>query len=76
MPTNTDPDTATDWIAISLSTVVAVTLWALFVYEYAVVNGFGEVNPWILGLAGVFTLLAVITLFGYEKVEKALEIKP
>jgi len=65
-------DRITDWAAIALSVLITVSLWAMFVYEWFAVDPVGEVTPWLRWLALLFTLLAVITLFGAEKVSDAL----
>jgi uncharacterized membrane protein len=65
-------DRITDWAAIGLSVLITVSLWAMFVYEWFAVDPVGEVTPWLRWLALLFTLLAVITLFGMEKVAAAL----
>lgn len=69
------PDKATDYIAIALSTVVCASLWGLFMYEYLVLEPVGEVPNWLMFSAMLFTLVAAISLFGYEKVSKALELR-
>lgn len=71
-----DPDRATDWIAIGLSTIVCVSLWGLFIYEYAFIEPFGEANQYMMMGALGLTAVAAITLFGYEKIRKAVELKP
>lgn len=69
------PDQATDYIAIILSTVVCASLWGLFLYEYLVLAPVGEVPNWLMYAAMLFTLVAAISLFGYEKVNKALKLR-
>lgn len=65
-------DRKTDIIATVLSTLVGVSVWALFLYEYLTP---GDVPAWLLGMAVLLILVAVITLFGVEKVRKALELR-
>lgn len=65
-------DAKTDIIATVLSTVVALSVWGLFLYEYLTA---GAVPAWLLTVAALMTLLAVITLFGAEKVRTALELR-
>jgi len=69
------PDRITDYIAIVLSTIVCASLWGLFLYEYLVLTPVGEVPNWLMYAAMLFTLVAAISLFGYEKVSKALELR-
>ena len=69
------PDRITDYIAIALSTVVCASLWGLFLYEYLALEPIGEVPNWLMYAAMLFTLVAAISLFGYEKVNKALELR-
>ena len=70
-----NPDRATDWIAIALSTVVCGSLWGLFLWEYLYLDPAGEVSPWLMYAAVGMTAVASITLFGYEKVRKAIELR-
>lgn len=65
-------DRVTDWIAIALSTIIAATLWAMFVAEWW---GAGAVSAWLAGVAGLMTMLAVLTLFGAEKVRTAIKLR-
>lgn len=74
MSLNGKRDAVTDWAAIVLSTLVALSLWVLFIYEYAFIGEFGEVNHWLMLTAGVFSVLAALTLFGHQKVAQALEL--
>lgn len=65
-------DRKTDIIATVVSTVVACSIWGLFLYEYLTP---GDVPGWLMAIAVLFTFLAVITLFGVEKVRKAIELR-
>lgn len=67
---NTSVDHVTDILSIIIATLVAVSAWGLFLYEY-LTNG--PVPSWLMGFAALFTFLAVMTLFGKEKVNAALE---
>ena len=70
-----NPDRATDWIAIALSTFVCGSLWGLFLWEYLYLDPAGEVSAWLMYAAVGMTAVAAITLFGSEKVRKAIELR-
>jgi hypothetical protein len=63
-------DRLTDYIAVGFATLVAVTIWALFLWEYIKT---GSVPQWLMATAVLMTFLAVLTLFGKEKVSAALD---
>lgn len=63
-------DRITDYIAVGFATLVAVSIWGVFLYEYLTT---GAVPSWLMGTAVLMTFLAVLTLFGKEKVNAALE---
>lgn len=69
-----DVDKATDWIAIGISALIGLSLWGLFLYEYLVLEPVGEANQYVFTGAVVMSLLALLTLYGYEKVSEALEL--
>ena len=65
-------DRVTDYAAIALSIVISGTLWAMFVYQWYAVAPVGEVTPWLRNLALLFSMLALLTLFGAEKLTEAV----
>ena len=67
-----NPDKATDWAAVVLSTVIAVSVWGIIVHQYLTT---GQLSGELMAVGGLFVFLAAITLFGVEKVNKALEFK-
>lgn len=69
---STTLDRKTDLIAVIVSTIVAVSLWGLFLFEYITQ---GQVPSWLMAIVVLFTFLAVITLFGVEKVRQAIEMR-
>lgn len=68
---NLDPDKTTDYAAVIVSIIVALSLWGVLLYRYATT---GELSTVTMSVAALFVALAVITLFGVEKVNKALDI--
>jgi len=72
---NIDPDKLTDYVAIFISTGVTVSIWGLFLYDYLYLPPIGAVPSWLMYAAIVMTLVSAITLFGFEKVSKAIDLK-
>lgn len=66
-----NPDRATDWIAVVLSTVVALSVWGIIVHQYITTN---TLSRGLMTVGGLFVLLAVATLYGVEKTQKVLKI--
>jgi len=66
-------DRITDFAAIGLSIGVSVIFLALFVYEYLYLSPIGEVSGWLRWAVLVFAVLAMLTLFGAEKVTEAIQ---
>lgn len=67
-----NPDKLTDWVAVLISSVVALTTWAIIVHQYVTT---GELDSTLMAVGGLFILLSAITLFGVEKINKALELR-
>lgn len=67
-----NPDKATDWVAVLISSVVALSTWGVLLHKYITT---GELSGPMLAAGGLFVLLATLTLFGVEKVTKAIELK-
>lgn len=60
---------ATDYAALAIAVVVAVSTWALFVYEY-LTNG--PPPMWLTTFAVLSAALALLTLFGRERITEAM----
>jgi len=65
-------DRVTDYAAIVLSVGVSVVFLGLAVYEYLFLDPVGSVSPWLRWVVLLFIILAMLTLFGAEKVSEAL----